>query len=103
MSIIQRTASRSLLGRILAGLAITVSCGIAFASQGDTEASIKRMPLEEFKRLLAANAIIVVDVRSPEAYVQGHIPGAISMPLDTVASRAAALGKVQKTIVTYCS
>ncbi len=103
MLIIRRTEFGRRLGCTFACLILAVSCVFALAAQGDTEASVKRIPLAEFKRLLAANAIVVVDVRSAESYTQGHIPGAISMPLDTVASRAGELGRLQKAIVTYCS
>lgn len=43
----------------------------------------------------------LVDVRQPGEYQQGHIPGALLMPLAEVASRTAELDPTKKTIV-YC-
>lgn len=43
----------------------------------------------------------IVDVRSPQAYAEGHIPTAINIPLQELPGRLAALPR-DKTIVTYC-
>ena len=69
----------------------------------DNESAAPRMPIQEFKKLLGDNAVIVLDVRSHEAYLQGHIPGAISIPLQSVASHAEELKKSGKAVVAYCS
>ena len=62
-----------------------------------------RIPVEEFKTLLAAGAVTTVDVRDPDSFAGGHIPGAISSPLESVASRVEQLRSLGKSIVTYCS
>jgi rhodanese-related sulfurtransferase len=38
----------------------------------------------EVKPLLAAGKVILVDVRDSQAYALGHIPGAVSLPMDQV-------------------
>lgn len=38
----------------------------------------------EVKPLLAAGKVILVDVRDTQAYALGHIPGAVSLPIDQV-------------------
>jgi rhodanese-related sulfurtransferase len=45
--------------------------------------------------------VLVLDVRSAEAYAEGHIPGALSLPLPELAGKLATLPK-DKTLVTYC-
>jgi len=67
------------------------------------DSSAPRITLEEFKRLLESDSIVVLDVRSPESYREGHIPGAISIPNDAVVSRVNELKGFKKPIVTYCS
>ncbi len=76
--------------------------GTAAALQRD-EPSAPRTTLPEFEKLLHSNAIVVVDVRGAESYRQGHIPGAISIPIESIASHAEELVKIGKPIVAYCS
>ncbi len=56
---------------------------------------------EELVRRLAERKVVVVDVRPEQEYRAGHIPGAISMPLESFAKRSASL-PVRKEIVAYC-
>jgi len=65
--------------------------------------SAARMPMEEFKRLLQESAVVVVDGRDAASYAAGHIPGALSVPLDSVAKHAPKLKELKKPIVTYCA
>jgi 3-mercaptopyruvate sulfurtransferase SseA len=65
--------------------------------------SVPRISMDEFTRLLEGGAIVVIDVRSRDAYRAAHIPGAISVPLDTVAARAAELKAAGKPVVAYCA
>ncbi len=76
--------------------------GTAAALQHD-ESSAPRTTLPEFEKLLHSNAIVVVDVRSAESYREGHIPGAISVPIGSIPSHAEGLKKIGKPIVAYCS
>ena len=55
----------------------------------------------DYKALLSLGALIV-DVRTPGEFRNGHIKGAINIPLDEVKSRATALKKKNKPIITCC-
>ncbi len=46
--------------------------------------------------------LVVVDTRGPDAWAQGHLPGAVHLPHREVAARAAALVPVGSQVVTYC-
>lgn len=60
-------------------------------------------PAELEKRIQAGNAPIVLDVRTPAEYAAGHIPGAINIPHDQLASRLGELGpKRDEEIVVHC-
>jgi rhodanese-related sulfurtransferase len=50
-----------------------------------------------------AGKVVVVDVRAAEAYEAAHIPGARSVPLDQVESRAEELKKLGLPLVLYCA
>jgi 3-mercaptopyruvate sulfurtransferase SseA len=85
-------------------LAMLFAAPFAQAQQQTAEElAIPRINLELFKTLHAAGRIVVIDVRSPQVYNQGHIPGAISVAVDTVPGRAAELRKHRKPIVAYCT
>ncbi len=48
-----------------------------------------------------ADAPFVLDVRTPEEYVAGHVPGAVNIPHDQLAARLAEVPK-DKDVVLYC-
>jgi rhodanese-related sulfurtransferase len=68
-------------------------------------ADAPRIPLAEFRPLLASRHVLVIDVRDAQSFVAGHIPGARSMPLDTLLEPAhlAILRAVRHPIVLYCA
>ncbi|XCN73540.1 MAG: rhodanese-like domain-containing protein [Candidatus Electrothrix aestuarii] len=49
-----------------------------------------------------ADTFTVVDVRDPEEFKKGHVPGAINIPSPTFASQSEVLDK-DKQIIVYCS
>ena len=63
-----------------------------------------RIAMVDFRKLVASGDVVVVDVRANSAYVAGHIPGALSIPLDAInASVAEKLLRMGKPVATYCS
>lgn len=48
------------------------------------------------------NAIVVVDTRSSEAYLRGHVPGAISFPHRSMSASSTATLDRSKVYVCYC-
>jgi phage shock protein E len=46
-------------------------------------------------------SLFVLDVRSPEEFASGHVPGAVNVPYDQVASQLAKIPK-DKDVVLYC-
>ncbi|WP_324787286.1 metalloregulator ArsR/SmtB family transcription factor [Streptomyces sp. H51] len=49
----------------------------------------------------AAGDVVVLDVRPAEEYAAGHIPGALSIPVDELAARVAELPE-ETEVVAYC-
>jgi rhodanese-related sulfurtransferase len=61
--------------------------------------------LDAARRFHSANAALFVDARTPEEYAEGHIAGAVNLPLETLVkdpSRAQALATGGRPIITYC-
>ena len=56
------------------------------------------------RRIASDDAPVVLDVRSDSEYAAGHIPGAIHIPFQSVASRADELpDDKDRTVVVYCA
>lgn len=51
---------------------------------------------------VSASNVFVLDVRTPEYFQQGHLPGAVNIPLADLAGKLNTLPK-DKVIVTYCA
>ncbi len=68
-------------------------------------ASVQRISLDDFKSLLESREesnVIVLDVRSRESFLRGHIPGAVSIPLNSLGKRVPGISR-DASIVTYCT
>ncbi len=63
-----------------------------------------KISLEEFERRKAEKDAVVLDVRSPEEFAAGHVPGAVNLPVKAkdFDERVAALDK-KKTYLVHCA
>lgn len=95
-----RQTPRSCLGAGLAVLLLSAPAGLHAA---DNAASVPRISLAEFKQGLADKTIVALDVRSPQAFDRGHIPGALNVPGREVERRAEEFKDTRQTVVTYCA
>jgi len=58
---------------------------------------------ELMQRIQANQPGLILDVRSPQEYAEGHIPGAINIPHDQLGSRLAEIGSYKENdVVLYC-
>ncbi|GAB2770303.1 hypothetical protein GCM10027275_11180 [Rhabdobacter roseus] len=51
---------------------------------------------------LARQGALLVDVRSPQEFAEGHVAGSINIPLGTLASRVAELKAKGQPVITCC-
>ena len=67
------------------------------------KAEYKKITSDEAKKMMESEKTIVVDVRSLEEYNEGHIPNAVSIPLETIENEAEAkLKNKDDLILVYC-
>jgi rhodanese-related sulfurtransferase len=59
------------------------------------------MPLKELRRRLGRGEVVLLDVRPAAEFEEGHLPGALSVPLPQLELHLAALPK-RKQLVAYC-
>jgi rhodanese-related sulfurtransferase len=69
-----------------------------------------RITQQEFKKLVAANNVVIVDTRIVDLFELGHIPGALQLPLEgrmtwpeEYEKTVQILLKTKKPVVTYCA
>jgi rhodanese-related sulfurtransferase/predicted transcriptional regulator len=55
----------------------------------------------ELLELMRAEEVVVLDVRPSDEYASGHIPGAVSIPVEELEDRLTELSR-EKEIVAYC-
>lgn len=55
----------------------------------------------ELSKRLREGSVTVVDVRPPEEYAAGHVPGAINLPLRNLGARLEGLPK-RREVIAYC-
>lgn len=67
-------------------------------------AQVADIPQDELMQRIKANqAGLILDVRNPYEYAEGHIPGAINIPHDQLGSRIAEIGAHKDNdVVLYC-
>jgi len=63
--------------------------------------ALEAVPGDELLRRAKSGEVTVLDVRPPEEYRAGHIPGALSIPLPELKKRLADLPR-NREIVAYC-
>ncbi|MGD8568619.1 MAG: metalloregulator ArsR/SmtB family transcription factor [Gammaproteobacteria bacterium] len=62
---------------------------------------LEPVPRKELLKRVRDGLVTVIDVRPPEEYAAGHVPGAVNIPLDKLKSHLKEL-KTDKEIVAYC-
>jgi len=88
--------------RAAAAAAILLLAG-GRALRADDTAAVPRMDMAEFKAGHDKDRLLVIDVRSADAYRMGHIAGAVSVPLSTWSQHLERLKASKKPIVAYCA
>jgi rhodanese-related sulfurtransferase len=62
---------------------------------------LEPVPAAEVLDRAKRGLVLVLDVRPPEEYAAGHLPGAVNIPIKQLENRLAELPK-RKEIVAYC-
>ena len=87
----------------LVALAALIALPAVRARADGDLAAVPRVTLEELKKELDQDKVLVIDVRAPESYRAGHIPGSVNVPLSAWSEHLARLKASKKPIVAYCA
>ena len=86
-------------------LLLASACGTDGESETESgKATVVSITAEEAKaKLDSDDSVILVDVRTPEEYREGHIPGAILLPVSDIEAKAESeLQDKSETYIVYC-
>lgn len=99
-----RLAAKALA--LLIAVATAVAASAAVAAAGREEQAIRNVPrisIDELKALMQKNAVLVIDVRDPDSFKKGRIPGSVNVDFTQVLKEAGRFKDEKRTIVTYCA
>ena len=97
---------------IVLAAALGLSSGLSAVALAEAEASAKegqairnvpRITIDELKALMEQNAVLVIDVRDPESFAKGRIPGSVNVDYTQVLKQAETFAGEKRTIVAYCA
>jgi len=96
----------------MAALAVVLVAFAPAAAGGQSADAIDapRISMDEFKKLVAARNVVIVDTRNPDEFKAGHIAGARFLPLEGRLTWPEDYEPVvkqliasKKPVVTYCA
>jgi rhodanese-related sulfurtransferase len=87
--------------RIAAVALLTVLSSVMVA--GQAMRNVPRISIDEVKALMAKKQVVLIDVRDPMSFAEGHIPGAINVPFDHIPNHVEQWKKEKRLLVTYCA
>jgi len=93
-----------------AGLLLAAAVLVLSAGAG-AQIDAPRISQRDFKKLIAAKNVVIVDTRVAEVFEPGHIPGALRLPLEgrltwpdeAEKTVVPLLLKTRKPVVVYCA
>jgi phage shock protein E len=65
--------------------------------------NVPRISIDEVKALMAKKQVVLIDVRDPQSFAEGHMPGAINVPFDHIPKYVEQWKKEKRLLVTYCA
>ena len=87
---------------IFALLLVVVAMSSCQLSMNTTAGKFERLSVPEFKEFIANPDVQLVDVRTPEEYAEGFIPGSINIDVKNGHEELAAKLDPERPVALYC-
>ena len=87
----------------LAAKALIIALAITASVSAQAIRNVPRISIDELKALMDKNAVLLIDVRDPDSFAEGRIPGAVNVDYTQILQQAARFKDETRTIVTYCA
>ena len=84
-------------------IAAVVLSSVAIAKEEQAIRNVPRVTIDELKALMEKNAVLVIDVRDPESFAKGRIPGSVNVDYTRILQDGGRFKGETRTIVTYCA
>ena len=75
---------------------------MAATPAGDLGEPFRRISVDEAKTIMERGGVQIVDVRQPQEYATGHVPGAVLIPLDALLKRSGELSR-EDDLIFVCA
>lgn len=63
----------------------------------------KSISIDDYIAGAAESGAVLIDVREPHEYQQGHIPGAVNIPLGSIGDAASSIHDKNALLYAYCA
>lgn len=90
---------------IVVAILLLCACGGQNESQREEETTYMQITAEQAKEIMdTQEEALIVDVREQSEYDEGHIPGAVLLPVGTISEETAAevISDKDATVLVYC-
>ena len=81
-------------------IAVLAGAGLAAAQ---AVRNVPRITIDDVKALMAKKQVVLIDVRDPQSFADGHLPGAVNVPFDHIPNHVEQWKKEKRLLVTYCA
>jgi hypothetical protein len=88
-------------GRLAVLVVVLVPLGCVLWPEGAGPGAAP-MPLAEALARRDRGEAVLIDVRSPQAYAEGHIPGALNTAASEIEEESAAIRRMGRLPILYC-
>jgi len=89
---------------------VAFMAAVLLAAAPSAQIDAPRISQQDFKKLIAAKNVVIVDTRVADVFELGHIPGAVQLPLEgrltwleSYEKTVSMLIASKKPVVTYCA
>lgn len=76
--------------------------GVSVALGKNTQNGAHRMTPDVHHRRLVEQGALLLDVRTPAEFREGHVPRAVNIPVQELPARLAEVGPRHRPVVVYC-
>jgi rhodanese-related sulfurtransferase len=84
-------------------MSLAFLCAVLLGSAAAAVAQPPVIGAEQVTELVTEKKAVLIDVRTPDEYRAGHIPGAISIPADRISADRGRLPRNKSlTLIFYC-